>query len=207
MPLALTGIGIGIAFSAPLGPVNLLCIRKTMTRGFRAGLLTGLGAATGDAVYAALAVFGVTAVLSFVEENAQIVQAVGGILVIGFGITTLAQTRRAAFVRERPMERYRGFFAGLALTLANPGVLFGFILVASGFSRELVETPGYGNATMLLAGIVSGSLLWWVGLTFLVSRVRTRIDERWFGRVNMTSAAVLILFGAVLLGRAALQIA
>jgi threonine/homoserine/homoserine lactone efflux protein len=207
LTLVLTGMGVGFAFSAPVGPVNLLCVRKCIASGFRAGLFTGLGAAIADALYAAVGAFGVTTVLTFVEDHARIVQAAGGALVLGFGLATLHRMSQAALMREKAMERYQGLFAGFALTLANPGVLFGFIAVFGGFGEALIEAGDYEDAAVLVLGILIGAMLWWSSLAFLVSRLRTRLDGRWFRAVNGAAGIVLIAIGAVLIGRAALGMA
>lgn len=191
MELFAQALLIGFSIAAPVGPIGLLVIQRTLQRGAAMGLATGLGAALADAVYGALGAFGVTGLISALQA-ARVPLALGG----GAFLLWLAlQSWRAPPAsRAAPAAEARDLLGSLAgtfgLTLANPATIFSFIAI---FGSLGARTAG-ASPWVLIAGVLLGSALWWLLLSTGVSHLRGRFDERWQRRVNRASALMLATF-------------
>ncbi|KAA0683291.1 LysE family translocator [Roseomonas genomospecies 6] len=197
LPALLKGLVIGFSIAAPVGPIGLLCIRRTLSDGPAHGFASGLGAASADAVYGAIAGFGVALVTDALIGAQVTLKLVGGLMLLWLGWSTL---------RARPAERpaAAGGAAGLAgayastfaLTLANPATILSFAAVFGGLG---VSAAGEGNSTtvaaLLVAGVFSGSALWWLGLSASVGAFRRRVTPAAMLWINRGSGAVLGGFG------------
>ena len=182
---------IGLSIAAPVGPIGLLVIQRTLQRGAVVGLCTGLGAAAADAVYGAVGAFGVTGVMAWLQWARAPLCLLGG----GFLLWLAWRTWHAPVAdRAAPVADARGLlaaFAGtFALTLSNPATIFSFIAIFGSLGgRMAVDSPG-----PMIAGVLLGSALWWLVLSAAVSRLRGRFDARWQRRVNRASALLLGAF-------------
>ncbi|MEJ1157841.1 LysE family translocator [Prosthecomicrobium sp. N25] len=202
--LFLKGIGIGILFSAPVGPVNIMCIQLAFRRGFLAGFAAGVGAVMADGLFAAMAAYGVTAFADFVVGWSTVFQVVGGVVLILFGIGII---RSHPHLDDGPVKAGNPVSTALAafgMTITNPATILGFIAVF-GSLGEFAPDPGdYLGASALVAGVLAGGAAWWFLVASLVSLVRTRMTDRALETVNHGAGALLVLFGTVLIGRIAL---
>jgi threonine/homoserine/homoserine lactone efflux protein len=188
---------LGLSIAAPVGPIGLLVIQRTLQRGSVVGLATGLGAAAADAIYGAIGAFGVTAVID-VLVGARVPLALGG----GAFLLWLAWR----IWRSKPAERaaQAGGGAGLlscfagtfVLTLSNPATIFSFIAVFGTLGARLAG----GSPWTMIAGVLIGSALWWLALSAAVGRLRTRFDARAQAWVNRASALLLAGFALWQLG-------
>ena len=197
LPALLKGLVIGFSIAAPVGPIGLLCIRRPLSDGPAHGFVSGLGAASADAVYGAIAGFGVALVTDALIGAQVALKLVGGLMLLWLGWNTL---------RARPAERpaAAGGAAGLAgayastfaLTLANPATILSFAAVFGGLG---VSAAGEGNSTavaaLLVAGVFTGSALWWLGLSASVGAFRRRVTPAAMLWINRVSGAVLGGFG------------
>jgi putative LysE/RhtB family amino acid efflux pump len=188
--LFLKSLAIGVAVAVPMGPLSVLLIRRTLGHGYAAGLIAGLGVATGDGIYGAVAAFGLTAVSAALIEYQFWLRLIGGAFLVWLGLKIFfVETRaRGAMAGERGPGG--GFATMLGLTLTNPMTIlsFGAIFASIG---PLTSGHDYGAALTMTAGVFSGSILWWIVLTGALSVVRRRISERvmiWLDRI----AGVLI---------------
>jgi threonine/homoserine/homoserine lactone efflux protein len=189
----LKGLAVGLAIAAPVGPIGLLCIRRTLSDGRRYGLAAGLGAATADACYGVVAGFGLTFLSRFLVAQQFWLTLGGGVFLCYLGART-ALARPPARAAATDPGRLRGaFFSTLLLTLANPMTIMSFIAVFAGLG--LGTRPAYGLAAALVAGIFLGSALWWVLLSSATSLLRSRLSANWLRGVNWVSAALLVAFG------------
>ncbi len=194
------GLGIGLATSAPVGPVNIAAIQATFRYGFHAGLLAGSGAVVADALYAALAAFGITAVADFVTGHEHLIQLAGGILVILFGVKVFTAHPHIDPRKEAGVPHgLHGMVSGFLMTLTNPGVVLGFLAIFGSLGEWAPETGDFAGAGALVAGVVAGALLWWTLLAAAVAKLRERLDDHWLERINHTAGVLLILFGAGIL--------
>ena len=199
----LKGLALGFSIAAPVGPIGLLCIRRTLSGGWLLGLATGLGAATADMLYGLIAAAGLTVVTELLVSVRTPLQALGGAALIWLGI---------GFMRSRPAaERAAGGAVGLAaaygvtlfLTLTNPATILSFAAVMA----SLGAIGASGRTVVLVAGVFLGSALWWLALSTGVSLVRHRLAERTLLWINRISGAVLVLFGIAAIAAAAVEIA
>ncbi len=189
----LKGLAVGLAIAAPVGPIGLLCIRRTLSDGQRYGLASGLGAATADACYGVVAGLGLTFLSRFLVAQQFWLTLGGGVFLCYLGVRT-ALARPPSRAAGTDPGRLRGaFFSTLLLTLANPMTIMSFIAVFAGLG--LGTHPAYGLATALVAGIFLGSALWWLLLSSATSLLRSRLSANWLRGVNWVSAALLLAFG------------
>lgn len=204
------GMAVGVLIAAPVGPVNILCIQRAIERGVIGGILAGLGAVLGDGLIALLAALGVGAISGAVNRYRDIIQLVGGLVLIGFGIKLYCTIPR--FVRDAggkdewaSMRDYvwdvpKTFF----LTITNPGAVLGLIAIFGGVS-SFVEVRSTPQALWLVAAIVAGSLLWWVFLSAMVGRIRHRVTEARLGQINRGAGGLLVVFGGLLVAEQVLK--
>ncbi len=199
LPL-LRGLVVGLSIAAPVGPIGLLCIRRTLAQGRVYGLASGLGAATADALYGCLAGLGLSAVSAMLLRWQLWLGLIGGAYLVYLGLRTAALPIKEP-VRAGRWQGIAGAYGStLALTLSNPVTIVAFAAVMVGLG--LAEHDA-SRAAQLVAGVFLGSTLWWVGLTSVVGMLRrwaTGPALRWINRV---SGIVIVVFGLAALVRAA----
>jgi threonine/homoserine/homoserine lactone efflux protein len=188
------GLVIGISIAAPVGPIGLLCIQRTLSEGRTSGFVSGMGAATADAIYGCIAGFGVTVVSTFLVNQQVWLRLIGGafLLFLGFRIFISPPAEKADVQRGGNLfTRYGSTFV---LTLTNPMTILSFAAICAGLG---VST--YGNAGLLVLGVFTGSALWWFTLSGCVHMVRSRINKRKMQWINRGSGVVLMGIGVVIL--------
>lgn len=195
MPLSflIKGVIIGFSIAAPVGPIGVLCIRRSLAEGQRMGLATGLGAATADAVYGCIAGFGLTAVSSFLVGQKAWLGFLGGLFLCYLGVRTFI-TKPA----EKPAEvggggLFSAYLSTFFLTVTNPMTILSFIAVFAGFG--LGASSDYWSATSLVVGVFIGSGLWWLLLSTGVALFRSRVNSNWMAAVNRASGVIMLAFG------------
>jgi threonine/homoserine/homoserine lactone efflux protein len=176
------GIIIGFSIAAPVGPIGVLCIRRSLAEGRQIGLATGLGAATADAAYGCVAGFGLTVISSFLVGQRFWLSLIGGLFLCYLGIRTFMSkpAERAAEVRGGGL--FSAFLSTLFLTLTNPMTILSFVAVFAGFG--LGASPDYLSASILVAGVFVGSALF-----------RERVSEGWMQTINRLSGGIILAFG------------
>lgn len=191
------GVGIGLAGAAPVGPINLLVMQRTLTHGQPAALAAGAAGAFGDAVFAVVAAFGLGAVRAGLEEHAEVVRLVGGAIMLGFAVLVWrARPRLDRPDRELPSGRLAAMILGMTLT--NPATLFFFL---GSFGAIGFEAIGHGspvhlwNSGLVVAGAFLGSMLWWLAISSATRALRHRITDRHLAWLNRVTAACLAVFG------------
>lgn len=197
----LKAAGIGLAVAAPVGPMSLLCMRRTLTNGWRWGLLTGAGIAVGDAIYAAVAALGLAGVSAFVLAWETQLHLAAGLFLIWLGLKTFF-TRDDGLAAEVADAGSLGatFLGSVALTLTNPPTIVMFAAVFTALAPSSGFEPTTAAATV--AGVLTGSLTWWIGVVALVAGLRHalgRTTRLWIDRV---AGVVLALLGADQIRRA-----
>jgi threonine/homoserine/homoserine lactone efflux protein len=192
------GLVIGFAIAAPVGAIGLLCIRRTLAHGRLTGFVSGLGAATADAFYGAVAALGLTAVSATLIAHQDVVRLVGGVFLVYLGLrTALAQPVMAA-----PSGAVRGlavaFGSTLVLTLTNPTTILSFVAVFAGLGLG-TAVSNRASAVLMVSGVFLGSALWWLILSGAVGVIRRALTPQRLQWVNRASGAILIGFGALAL--------
>ncbi|MSP49716.1 MAG: LysE family translocator [Alphaproteobacteria bacterium] len=196
--LFLKGLLLGFSIAAPVGPIGLLCIRRSLEAGFLPGVAGGLGTAAADAVYAAIAAFGLTAVSSLLLQAQGALAIVGGGALIWLGYVAMTGKPPEA-AAEAPVSRslWPTFASTFVLTMANPATILTFAAIFAGLGLAAVDTTA--GAAVLVVGVLLGSLLWWAILSGTVSLLRQRIPATAILWINRASGAALAGFGATLL--------
>lgn len=195
LPLPLRGLIIGFTIAMAVGPITLLVIRRTIEHGWTYGFASGLGVATADATYAAIAAFGLTAVTTLLVSAHTLLGLVGGAIIVVIGLQT-ARSRPAAPAGDHERPGLVGAFASIyALTMTNPLtiVLYAGVFAAIG----LAAGSGYLDAAVLTVAVLVGSGLWWVVLCGVVAWARGRVSTRALLWVNRLSGAALVVFGSI----------
>jgi threonine/homoserine/homoserine lactone efflux protein len=192
------GIGIGFSIAAPVGPIGMLCIRRTLVGGPLAGLATGLGAATADSFYGCVAGFGLTVISQVLVAQQLWLQLVGGLFLLYLGIKTF-RSRPAQLQTESTQLGLAGsYFTTLGLTLTNPMTIMSFSAVFAGLGLGLNSATG-ATPLWLVGGVFLGSALWWLLLSSLVGSVGKRIVGDKLIWLHRFSGVVLAGFGVAAL--------
>ena len=204
------GLVIGLAIAAPVGPIGLLCIKRSLAAGFPLGFLTGLGAAAADGVYGAVAAFGLTAVSSFLVAQQRFLALGGGIVLIWLGWQTLKRQPAGAAARVAggggglPGGRLWGAFGStFLLTLANPATILSFVAIFAGLGLAGDAGGSAADAMTIVAGVAIGSAAWWLFLAGTTAALRRQVPAGAVLWINYLSGAVLVSFGLAALWSAA----
>jgi threonine/homoserine/homoserine lactone efflux protein len=190
----LQAIVVGFAIAAPVGPIGVLCIKRTLSSGFLAGLATGFGASFAGSVYAAIIAFGITALTALLTNNIFVIKLVGGALLVFLGIQEMRTKVSFSAVtvgnRLRPLQLITTAFF---IALANPMTLLGYLGLVPALAAEFCCTPA--QAATMICGLFTGSMLWWISLSGLVSSFRHRLSDKALQVIGISSGIVLIGFG------------
>jgi threonine/homoserine/homoserine lactone efflux protein len=196
--MLLKGILLGFSIAAPVGPIGILCIRRTLTEGRLVGFVSGLGAASADLIYGCVAAFGLAAVTESLVGVGRWLGLVGGLYLIYLGIHTFTSFPADQPARLASSGLLGAYFSTLALTLTNPMTILSFIAAFSALG--LVQaTSGYLNAGLLVLGVFCGSAGWWLLLSAGVGLMHSRVDLYWKTWINRIAGTLLIGFGGVAL--------
>jgi threonine/homoserine/homoserine lactone efflux protein len=200
LPIGLRGWLIGFAIAAPVGPIGVLCIRRTLAEGRWIGFLTGLGAATADMLYGAVAAFGLTAIQELLLRLQLWLRIIGGLFLLYLGIRTfiLPPATRSGAQTAPPRSAWRAYGSTVGLTLTNPATILSFTLVFAGLRLGDVGTS-YGSAALLVAGVFLGSASWWLLLSAGVGLFRDRVDGVWLRWINRLAGMIICAFGVAAL--------
>lgn len=195
------GIGIGISIAAPVGPITLLLIRRTLVSGRMTGFISGLGVATADGLYGSLAAFGLTVVSSVLIGISVWLRVIGGLFLIYLGIKTLLAkpADHEAQVKSSARGYVGAYTSMLLLTLTNPLTILAFAGVFTGLGiAEL--TSNTLSAALLALGVFCGSIIWQSGISVASGLLRSRMTPRSLIWVNRLSGAIIAGFGTLILG-------
>lgn len=189
------GLVIGFSIAAPVGPIGLLCIRRSLNDGVRSGLLTGLGAATADACYGCVAGFGLTFISSLLINQKVWLQLVGGIFLCVLGLRYGMKPPEETTAASESRGHLFAYVSAFLLTLTNPMTILSFAAIFAGLGIAGASN-GYVSSITLVAGVFAGSSLWWVVLTSSVHHLKKRLSPGMHRWINRASGGVLLLFGA-----------
>ena len=192
----LRGLLLGFSIAAPVGPIGILCIRRTLGAGFISGIVSGLGAALADSLYGAIAAFGLTVLSGLLLTFSDGLRLGGGLFLLYLGGKTFVAHPAAIATGTDAAGRLRDFSSALFLTSTNPMTILSFTAIFAGL--------GFGGgqsdlhlAGWLVGGVFSGSLLWWVLLSSLVGHFRHRLDSASLRLINQASGIILLGFGLI----------
>jgi threonine/homoserine/homoserine lactone efflux protein len=184
---------IGISIAAPVGPIGVLCIRRTLADGKLTGFLSGLGAATADMVYGAIAAFGLTVIMDLLIGQANWLKLIGGIFLLYLGARTFFSKPA-----DRPAQSGRvgllgAYLSTLFLTITNPMTIIAFVAIFAGTMPSGTET----SPLVLVTGVFAGSAIWWLALSFGVGLMREQIGPNGMLWINRLSGLVITTLGVI----------
>lgn len=198
LDILLKGFIIGIIVSAPLGPVGVLCIQRTLNKGRWYGFLTGIGASISDIIYALVTGYGMSFIADFLARHIYPLQIVGSLLLLLFGIYTF---RSNPVKSIRPVSKQKGTYihnmvTAFLVTLSNPLIIFLFIALYARFGFVTKDIKIFEQVLGYLA-IIIGAITWWFTITLLVSKVRKKFDLRGIWFINRTIGTIVIIISIV----------
>jgi len=209
--LILSGVGMGLFAAVPIGPVNLICIRRSFAFGTVNGFVSGLGAALGDGIFAAITGFGLTWIAQLIEGYATVIELAGGAMMVWMGYRIFV----APPVLRCPDDKNDSEGTNLAhamastflLTITNPATLLAFTVFFAGLGGLAGGAGTFHDAGFVVAGVILGSAGWWLALTSFIGLYHTRIDEKAMRRINRGSGFLVAVFGLVVLIHLAIKFA
>jgi threonine/homoserine/homoserine lactone efflux protein len=195
----ITGIVVGFLVAAPVGPVAVMCIQRTLLDGRISGYATGLGAAIADTVFGAFAVFSVALVETFLSDHRPAVQFIGSVVLIGLGLRTILvrHSRKTEEAKMAPIDHLsllQSTGSAFIVTIVNPITILAFISIFAAIRISATIDGLLGSWTVVL-GVMIGALAWWWLLASIASILRHRFTERGLRWLNAVSGAVILGFG------------
>jgi len=206
--LVASGVVMGLIAAVPIGPVNLICIRRTFAFGPLNGFMSGLGAALGDGIFAAITGFGLTWVAQLIEGYATIIELIGGGMLVWFGFRTFfapPMTKVENCEGDGATNLVRSMISTFALTITNPATLLAFTAMFASLGGLAGGAGSFGDASFVVVGVVGGSAGWWLALTTVIGLFHARIDEKAMRAINRGSGILVAVFGMVVLIHLALK--
>jgi threonine/homoserine/homoserine lactone efflux protein len=190
----LKGLAFGFLLAATVGPMWVLCFRRTIEQGALAGFISGMGIAVADGLYGAVAAFGLTAISGFLLGQSFWLGLTGGLFLTYLGISTLL-AKPAAIEEEKNPGRTnlaQAFLSTLGLTLANPPTILAFAAIFAGLG--LASGSDYGAASLVVLGVFLGSASWWIVLAAGANWLRNRVGPKLFRIINIVSGLTILVF-------------
>ncbi len=197
--LFLRGALIGLAIAAPVGPIGVLCIRRTLVDGQLAGVVSGLGAATADLIFGSVAVLGLAALADLMVGVSFWSRLLGGSFLCYLGLRTLRERPAAQPANTSARGLLGAYSSTLLLTLTNPASIILFVGMFAGLGAAS-DAKGYGEGFLLVAGVFVGSAGWWISLSGAVGLLRGRVTPAALRWVNLMAGVIILGFGVVALG-------
>lgn len=212
--LILKGLIIGIILGVPVGAIGALTIQRTIDRGLKGGFISGAGSCTADLIFATIGVFGVTIISDFLIKYQPIIELVGGLFVIGLGLSIILKKKELQAKTnsklegkidskiESKMEDKKGgiywtyFLSSFAAAILNPGTFVLFMFAFTTF--EVTDVEGFAEPAVLIVSVVIGTFTWWLILCGLVNKFRNKIDNKVYRLINYVLGALVIIFGIVI---------
>jgi threonine/homoserine/homoserine lactone efflux protein len=200
--LLIIGILTGFAVAAPVGPVGLLCLRRSITDGRLVGFITGLGAAVADALMALVVVLGVSTITSFIATHAMLFRCVSSLLLLGMGIGAILiqpKERSTKGALHAP-NLHMAFYSAIALTIANPVTIGSLLVIFTAFG-VMVHVNGWMAPSWLVIGVFIGSTTWWAILSTCAEWFGRKLNTHLLRTINIATGIILIVFGCYHLGK------
>lgn len=193
------GLVIGLAIAAPVGPIGILCIQRSLHDGFKVGMMTGMGAALADGTYGLIAGFGLTTLSSFLAHHHLWIRFIGGLFLIYVGIRLIFARPEDRLAGRSESSALHACITSFLLTLANPATILAFIALFAGLGIGIAST-NYREVAIFVLGITLGSALWWIllsgGVAFILHR---KLGSSVLREINWISGSVILVFGVIAL--------
>lgn len=196
MEYLLKGILIGLLFGLPVGAVGTMTVQRTLSFGFKAGLVTGLGSSVADCLYAIVGAFGLTLISDFLLRYQTVIHIIGGGLILFMGIRLMFKTEDTKVENTKAMDGVKMFLSSFAIGITNPAAILTFLFAFSYFGISNVN--GLLEATMLVCGVLIGTYIWWTALSGATFIIKNKTKNHRFRYMNKLFGGILALFGVVI---------
>lgn len=196
LELAIKGIIVGLCISVPLGPIGMLCVQRTLTRGRAHGIVTGLGATTSDLVYTFVTLFFLRFVIGFIEAHQVVFQFTGAIVVVLFG-AFIIKSRPTSQTQLRVVSKgslVSDYLTAFGLTFSNPLILFVLMALFARFDFIAERSPAL-HYLVGIGCILVGATAWWLLLTYIVSHFKDKLGLRGLRLINLVTGSVIVVIG------------
>lgn len=188
---------IGLCIAAPVGPIGLLCIQRSLMLGWRAGFATGLGAATADSIYGFVGALGITAIIATLISFKPWLCMFGGMFLAYIGYQTIRSKGNTTAMAGERANMFKAYSTTLFLTLSNPMTILSFIAIFAALSDGMASDQNSQHSVLpMVTGIFLGSAVWWLGLSGFSSFFKARIAQSKLKLINYLSGATITLLGA-----------
>lgn len=196
--IMLRGLLIGVLISAPMGPIGVLCIQRTLSKGRWPAFFTGMGAGLSDLIYCLLTGLGLSFVTDFIETNQDPLQVAGSLVLIGYAIYLFCSSPSGSLrdPQTQPTSYWKDFVTGFLLTFSNPLILLFIIGLFARFSFLAPQFQAYHYVVGYIS-IFGGAMLWWLFVTWFVNKVRKRFNLRSMWLLNRIIAIILMVMATV----------
>lgn len=192
----LRGLLIGLIFGVPAGAIGALTIQRTLNSGFFAGLATGLGSSVADLLYACAGVFGITLVSDFLTRHQRPISLLGGLLIVALGIYIFRQSPQKLSQEASRVNLPLCFASSFAIAITNPATVLSFLMAFAAF--EITGEQTRLESVQLIAGILLGTLCWWLLLSGAAAAFRAYVNDRIYLWLNRLLGCLMAMFGAVM---------
>lgn len=189
----LKGIFIGIMFGVPVGVVGIITIQRTLSRGFWAGFVSGLGSSFADVVYASISIFGLTIISDFLLKYQEIICIIGCILIIFIGIQTMKKNNNLSKQSKIKTNSSSSFLSSFMITLTNPATILSFMIIFSTFGVS--GDTHFMNKLLLVMGILIGTGVWWILLSGTVKWSQKLLTDSFYNKLNQWFGLAIIILG------------
>ena len=197
LELILRGVLVGLIITAPVGPVNVLCVHRTITRGWRSGMVSGFGSALADGIYATIAGFSISLVIDFLMKEIFWIRLFGGIVLILLGIWYYFRPLKKEDNSQKRDKDAEDTASTFFLTLTNPTTVLSFLAVLA--ATGLGHSRAWYLTLLMVAAIFSGAMLWWFVLTGIADHFRDRFTDRSMVLMNRIGGIAIGIFGVIML--------
>lgn len=201
LSLIAKGALIGLSVAAPIGPMSMLTMRRTLERGMWAGLFSGLGIASADATYGAIAAFGLSSLSDALIDYQRAIRLIGGLAMLYIGIRILQSARQPSQAHaeiqsgDSPLRIAATMYL---LTLSNPTTILSFAAIFGGLGLSLGSSTA--DSAVLVGSVFAGSMLWWLGLCGLLTKIRSRLTPSWFARIDLAAGTIILVMAMISIG-------
>ncbi len=192
------GIFIGLAVAIPVGPIGLICIQRTLANNKFSGLISGLGAATADALLAIVAAFSLKFVFSFINNNEIFLRIIGAGLLLFLGISALLSKKNKKELKiKTALGHIEEYLSAIVMTITNPLTVFIFLATFAGITKMVGHSLGI--SIVFVIGVFIGSCIWWLFLTYLTDRLSHKIKDGHIDNINKSFSVLIIAVGLFML--------
>ena len=203
LEIFIRGLIVGFAASIPLGPIGVLCIQRTLSKSHKAGFISGLGAASADTIFASIAFFSLSIVMSFIQDHMNVIKVIGGICILAVGTKIFITNPIVQIRRNRAgvTNSWQDYITVFFFTLANPAfiLIFVFLFTAFGISAEpsAADSHHLWRGIIMVIGVFCGSATWWFSITFGVNLIRNKFRPRHLLWINRVTGAIIMALGII----------